>query len=105
VHVCPFGGWQRDFPDAQSVIDPLFSGANITRTGNNNWSQLDVPQINASIEEAKGLTDPTARARAWGELDRRITRSRRPSPSSGRGPRSRARRTWPAWCPRSATGT
>ncbi len=73
VHVCPFGGWQRDFPDAQSVIDPLFSGANITRTGNNNWSQLDVPQINASIDEAKGLTDPTARARAWGELDRRIT--------------------------------
>jgi peptide/nickel transport system substrate-binding protein len=73
VHVCPIGGWQRDFPDAQSVIDPLFGGENITRTGNNNWSQLDVPEINAAIETAKGLTDPTARARAWGDIDRRIT--------------------------------
>ncbi len=73
IHVCPIGGWQRDFPDAQSVIDPVFSGANITRTGNNNWAELNVPEINAAIEAAKGLTDPAARAQAWGELDRRIT--------------------------------
>ncbi len=73
VHVCPFGGWQRDFPDAQSVIDPVFAGANIRRTDNNTWSELRVPQIDAAIEAAKGLTDPTARARAWGDLDRRIT--------------------------------
>ncbi len=73
IHVCPFGGWQRDFPDAQSVIDPVFGGANITRTGNNNWSELRVPEIDAAIETAKGLTDPAARARAWGDLDRRIT--------------------------------
>lgn len=74
VHVCPFGGWQRDFPDAQSVIDPVFNGANIVREANNNWALLDVPAINRAIEAAKGLTDPAARARAWGSLDRRITR-------------------------------
>ncbi len=72
VHLCP-GGWFRDFPDAQTVIDPLFSGDAILPEGNNNWGQLDVPRIDRDIEAAKGLAGAAERARAWAAIDRRIT--------------------------------
>jgi peptide/nickel transport system substrate-binding protein len=71
IHVCPFG-WYRDFPDAQSVLDPLFNGRSILPQGNTNLSQLDVPAINEAIEAAKGLADPAQRAAAWAAIDRRI---------------------------------
>jgi peptide/nickel transport system substrate-binding protein len=71
--MCPNFGWYRDFADPQTVIDPLFNGANILKNGNNNLAQLDVPAINQAIEAAKGIVDPQQRAQAWGALDRRIT--------------------------------
>jgi peptide/nickel transport system substrate-binding protein len=72
VHACPTFGWIRDFPDAQSVLDPLFNGRNILPAGNNNLAQLDVPAINAAMDAAKALTDPGARAQAWAQVDRRV---------------------------------
>jgi peptide/nickel transport system substrate-binding protein len=72
VHVCPFLGWYRDFPDAQTVIDPLFNGANIVAEGNNNTAQLDDPSVNRAIEAAKALVDPAARASAWAAIDRQV---------------------------------
>jgi peptide/nickel transport system substrate-binding protein len=74
VHSCPGWGWYRDFPDAQSVLDPLFNSASIGASGgNNNVSQLRVPAIDAALEAAKALTDPLARAAAWGAIDRQVT--------------------------------
>lgn len=71
AHVCA-SGWFRDFPDAQTVIEPLFSGRSIAPAGNMNLAQLDVPAINRAIERAKGVTDPRERARAWAAIDRRV---------------------------------
>jgi peptide/nickel transport system substrate-binding protein len=73
VHACPLFGWVRDFPDAQSVMEPLFHGSNILPRGNTNVSQLDVPDINQEMDATRTLTDPAARAQAWGAIDRRIT--------------------------------
>jgi peptide/nickel transport system substrate-binding protein len=73
VEVCPNVGWMRDFADGQTFLDPTFNGENIAPVGNANVSQLDDPGVNAAIERAKTLTDPRARARAWGDVDRRIT--------------------------------
>jgi peptide/nickel transport system substrate-binding protein len=73
VAVCPNVGWTRDFADGQTFLDPTFNGAHIAPVGNANVSQLDVPAVNAAIERAKTLTDPAARAQAWGEVDRAIT--------------------------------
>ena len=70
--MCPTFGWIRDFPDAQSVLDPLFSGRNILPRNNNNLAQLDVPAVNDALDAAKQLTDPTARAQAWGDIDRQL---------------------------------
>jgi peptide/nickel transport system substrate-binding protein len=72
IHMCPYFGWYRDFPDAETVIDPLFNGANIHESGNNNVAQLDEPKINQAIESAKALVDPQARANAWAAIDKQI---------------------------------
>ncbi len=73
VQVCPNVGWTRDFADGQTFLDPTFSGKNILPQGNMNQSQLNDPAVNAAIEQAKTLTDPTARAKAWGAVDGQIT--------------------------------
>jgi peptide/nickel transport system substrate-binding protein len=70
--MCPFFGWYSDFADAQTVIDPLFNGANILPRGNNNMAQLNVAPVNQAIESAKALIDPQARAQAWAAIDRQL---------------------------------
>jgi peptide/nickel transport system substrate-binding protein len=73
VAICPNLGWGPDFFDAQSMIDPVFNGKNVVETNNTNYSQLDDPKLNAAMDKATELTDPAARAKAWGEIDRQIT--------------------------------
>lgn len=72
VAVCPNVGWARDFADGQTYLDPTFNGASIQPVGNANVSQLDAPAVNAAIDYAATLTDPAARADAWGAVDRAI---------------------------------
>jgi peptide/nickel transport system substrate-binding protein len=73
VAVCPNLGWSKDFADAQTLLDPTFNGENISPQGNSNASELDVPAINAAMEEAALLIDPRERALAWGRIDRAVT--------------------------------
>jgi peptide/nickel transport system substrate-binding protein len=73
VAICPNLGWGKDFLDSQSMIDPIFNGKNIVPAGNTNWSQLDDPELNAEMDKAEQLTDPAERAKAWAELDKKIS--------------------------------
>jgi len=73
VAICPNLGWGPDFFAPQSMIDPLFNGKNLVPSGNVNTAQVNDPKLNAKIEKAKTLTDHTAIAKAWGELDREVT--------------------------------
>jgi peptide/nickel transport system substrate-binding protein len=74
VAICPNLGWAKDFYDAQAFMDLLFSGENIVEDGGNyNHSELDDPAVNKQIAAAGDITDPTERAKAYGELDRKIT--------------------------------
>jgi peptide/nickel transport system substrate-binding protein len=73
IHVCAPIGWFRDFPDGQTVLEPLFDGASIQPHGNTNISQLKVPAVDAAMEAAEKAVDPAARARAWGQVDRLVT--------------------------------
>jgi peptide/nickel transport system substrate-binding protein len=72
VAVCPTVGWLKDFNDPQSILDPTFNGENIQEVNNSNWPQLDVPEINQAIDEARLINDPDERAQAWGEIDTMI---------------------------------
>jgi len=73
VAICPTLGWGKDFFDSQSMLDPILNGKNIVPVGNANYSQADDPKLNAAMDKAETLTDPTARAKAWAEIDKQAT--------------------------------
>jgi peptide/nickel transport system substrate-binding protein len=73
VAICPNVGFLPDYRDGQAMLDTSFNGNQILPTNNSNWPQLDVPEINAAIEEARLIDDPEERDQAWGEIDRMIT--------------------------------
>jgi peptide/nickel transport system substrate-binding protein len=73
VVICPNVGWLKDFSDAQTYLDPTFNGDNILQTGNSNWSQLDDPELNKMMNDAKTITDPQERADAWAAIDKKLT--------------------------------
>jgi peptide/nickel transport system substrate-binding protein len=73
VAICPSLGWGKDFFDSQSFISPMFYGPNIVPTGNPNFAQVNNPTINAQINTAISVLNPTARASAFAKLDDEIT--------------------------------
>jgi peptide/nickel transport system substrate-binding protein len=73
VAICPNVGWLKDFSDAQTFLDPTFNGKNILPSSNSNWSEMNDKALNAEMDKAKFVTDPTERAKAWGEIDKKLT--------------------------------
>jgi peptide/nickel transport system substrate-binding protein len=72
VTVCPSVGWAQDFADPQTMLDPTFNGENIIPTGNSNWPEMDVPEVNKMINDAKLITEPAERATAWADVNKAI---------------------------------
>jgi peptide/nickel transport system substrate-binding protein len=73
VAMCGGAGWQKDFFDPQSMLQPVFSGEAINpRGGNNNLAELDDPKINEAMDKA-ALATGDARNKAWGDIDKMIT--------------------------------
>jgi peptide/nickel transport system substrate-binding protein len=75
VQICPNVGWLKDFNDGVAWLDVTFNGKNIVPVNNSNWPQLNDPKINKAIDHAKTISDPKARAQAWGKVDDQITRT------------------------------
>jgi peptide/nickel transport system substrate-binding protein len=73
VEICPNVGWQADFTDGQAYLDATFNGKNILPTNNSNWPQLNDKAVNQGIADASVLTDPQERAKAFAEVDKKIT--------------------------------
>ena len=69
IDVCPNLSWTADFGDPQTVLDITFNGKLINPASNYNWSQTDVPAINAEIAQAETVTGAQARAVAWAKVD------------------------------------
>lgn len=65
-------GWGPDWPNASTVIPPLFDGRQIKQEGNQIFTELNDPAINAAIDAASAETDPAKQADLWGELDRKV---------------------------------
>jgi peptide/nickel transport system substrate-binding protein len=72
IDVCPSVGWVADFGDPQAVLDVAFNGKNIISTGNNNWGQVNDPEINKAMGAAELLVGTQARANAWAAIDRQL---------------------------------
>ncbi|MEA2472311.1 MAG: peptide/nickel transport system substrate-binding protein [Thermoleophilaceae bacterium] len=74
VALCPNLGWAKDFYDAEAFVDLLFAGSAIQPDGGNyNHAEFNDPKINKEIEAARKVTDPAARAKAYGQIDRDVT--------------------------------
>jgi peptide/nickel transport system substrate-binding protein len=72
VDACPSGGWVRDFADPLTVLLVPYYGPDIVPTNNSNFGQVNNPQINAAMAKAALVTDPTARAQAWANVDKML---------------------------------
>jgi peptide/nickel transport system substrate-binding protein len=72
IDVCPSVGWVADFGDPQAVLDVAFNGKNIVSTGNNNWGQVNDPEINKAMEAAELVSGVKARGEAWAQIDRKL---------------------------------
>ncbi len=72
IDVCPNVGWVADFGDPQAVLDVAFNGKNIVSTGNNNWGQVNDPEINKEMDAAELVVGTQARANAWAAIDRKL---------------------------------
>lgn len=72
IDICGAAGWIPDFSDPYAMLAATFSGDSITPTNNPNPSLYDDPQINAAMDQAAQISDPAERAKAWGEIDRRL---------------------------------
>jgi peptide/nickel transport system substrate-binding protein len=72
IDICPTVGWIRDFADPLSVLYPTFYGPAIVPTNNSNWSQTNDPAVNAAMQKAALVVDPTARAQAWANVDKML---------------------------------
>jgi peptide/nickel transport system substrate-binding protein len=69
IDVCPSVAWGDDFADPQTVLDITFNGKFINPIDNDNWSQTDVPKINAAMTAAEDIVGTAARAKAWAKID------------------------------------
>jgi peptide/nickel transport system substrate-binding protein len=75
ITVCPSVAWIADFADPQTVLNITFNGTTITPTGNVNWSQTDVPKINAAMAAAENVVGKEARGKAWAKIDEELVES------------------------------
>ena len=71
-----WAGWVADWANGSAVIPPLFSGKVIPKgedaNGNQNFSLLDDPEINAMIDEAMAESNLERQYAMWGEIDQKI---------------------------------
>ena len=75
IDVCMNFGWLPDFIDPFAMLNSNFNGDAIVPEGNNNPSLQDDPAINKAMNEAALIADDAERAKAWGEIDRRLVES------------------------------
>jgi peptide/nickel transport system substrate-binding protein len=72
IDVCPNVGWIADFADPQTVLNITFNGKFIGSTGNVDWSQTNIPSLNAAMTAAESVQGKAARASAWAKIDEQV---------------------------------
>jgi peptide/nickel transport system substrate-binding protein len=65
-------GWGADFPDGLGYLHQIVHGDAIKATGNHNFAEIDLPEVNALLDRAARTMDPAVRTRIWGQVDRLV---------------------------------
>ena len=72
VDVCPTVGRIRDFADPLTVLYRSFYAPAILPANNRDPGQVNIAQVNAAMKTAALITDPTAHAQAWANVDKML---------------------------------
>ncbi|MEZ0090625.1 ABC transporter substrate-binding protein [Streptacidiphilus sp. EB129] len=65
-------GWGSDYPTASGFLDVLVDGRQILPAGNNNYSEINDPQIQQWIIDAQNTTDPKVAAQDYQNVNHRV---------------------------------
>lgn len=66
-------GWGADFPTGQGFSQPLVDGRFILQSGNNNFSELNDPAINALFDQAIAETDPAKAGDIYQQMNQKVS--------------------------------
>jgi peptide/nickel transport system substrate-binding protein len=65
-------GWGSDYPTGSGFLSVLVDGRLISKSGNNNYSEINDPQIQAWIIDAAKATDPAVAAKDYTNINHRV---------------------------------
>ncbi|MEV4441921.1 ABC transporter substrate-binding protein [Streptomyces sp. NPDC049577] len=66
-------GWGADFPSGQGFLQPIADGRFIQESGNQNYPELNDPQVNKLFDDAIAETDPDKAGKIYQEANKKIT--------------------------------
>jgi peptide/nickel transport system substrate-binding protein len=76
VHAKHYGimtaGWGADYPRPSGFLQVLVDGRQIKPSGNNNYAELNDPEINSLIDKAQAETDPAKAADIWAQINSKV---------------------------------
>jgi peptide/nickel transport system substrate-binding protein len=76
VHAKGYGimsaSWGADWPTAYGFMQVLVDGRAIHQSGNNNYAELNEPEINSLIDQAKAEPDAQKAAAIWGQINSKV---------------------------------
>ncbi|WP_436841260.1 ABC transporter substrate-binding protein [Streptomyces niveus] len=64
--------WGAEWPTGFGFLDQIVNGSAIRPSSSSNLMELDDPKINKALSDGIAQTDATARAKAWGEVDKLV---------------------------------
>ncbi|WP_055587598.1 ABC transporter substrate-binding protein [Peterkaempfera griseoplana] len=65
-------GWGSDYPTGSGFLRVLVDGRLILKSGNNNYSEINDPEINGWIDDAAKSTDPAEAAAAYTKINHKV---------------------------------
>jgi peptide/nickel transport system substrate-binding protein len=65
-------GWGADFPTGTGYLQVLIDGRLIQASGNNNYGELNDPEINSLIDKATSEPDAKKAADIWGQINAKV---------------------------------
>ncbi|KDN82983.1 ABC transporter substrate-binding protein [Kitasatospora cheerisanensis] len=65
-------GWGADYPTGSGYLQPLVDGRFITTNGNNNYAEINDPEINGWFDQAAQSTDPAKAAELYKKINHKV---------------------------------
>ena len=65
-------GWGADYPTGSGFLQPLVDGRFITSNGNNNYAEINDPEINGWFDQAAQESDPAKAADLYKKINHKV---------------------------------